>query len=373
MKNIPNFQHELQLARRPHTVASSGLGGVRLVIVSHTPPIAPGSEIGLGVIVASATRVLRRAGVDCILIRASNVEAVAQWLEDDHWKSPRRVTHVCINTYGFMSAGDVGQLASRFVDIEFFVVNHSAQSFLQIDPQAIDNICQLLTLQATTHNVRLAGNHPYFVSFCADSFGAQALLLPNLYDTEGFTINPTSRRDPDPLRIGTFGALRDGKNQFVAQQAALGMARRLRVHLEWHVNGNGNAPAKPMVRARQRLYANVPWAMMIEHPMTAWHEFLKAVEDMDLLVMPSFYETFCCVVADGIRMGVPSVVTSAMEWAPRSWVCHDPSDPAAVMRVGLALLHDRSGAVHDGRVALEAYLQNALRCWIDYLTKGILT
>jgi glycosyltransferase involved in cell wall biosynthesis len=363
----PDFRHERRISRRPHNVATSGPGGVRLVLVSHLIPMAPGSDAGLSAIINSAMRVLRNVGIDCVCVRADSAEALTQWLEQQRWENPRPVTHCCINTYGFMSAKEVATVAAKYADIEFFVLNHSGQSFLHIDPNAMDNIKDVINLQASTHNVRLAGNNPRFVQFCADSFGAPALLLPNLYDTTGYTLHPSSRRDADPLRVGTFGALREAKNQSVAQQAALGMARRLRVHLEWHVNGKRFDSASHILRSRQRLFDNIPSAMIVEHPWSIWYDFVRIVEDCDILLMPSFDETFCSVVADGIRMGVPSVVSGAMEWAPKSWICAEPYDPGSVMRIGLGLLGDRDGAVHDGRQALMAYVEAGTQRWLSYL------
>jgi hypothetical protein len=362
-----NFSREAPLPRRPHGVAPT-LEGVHAAFVSHLIPRAPGSDAGLSAIVGSTVRVLRRAGVHAVARRAGSAAELATWLEAQRWSGARPVTHVVINTYGFLSGAEVAALAAESGETEFVVLNHSGQSFLHIDPAAMDAIKAVLDLQSSTHNVAVAGNNPRFGEMCRDAFGVHVATLPNLYDLDGAEPRRGWRRDPDPLRVGTFGALREAKNQSIAQQAALGMARRLGVYLEWHVLGRRFDSANHILRSRERLFANLPQARLIEHDWAAWHDFLKVVTGMDVLLMPSFDETFCCVVADGIRAGVPSVVGPAVEWAPRAWVA-DPHDPGHVMRVGLALLADRPGAVEDGRAALSAYVEAGTRRWIEYLTK----
>jgi len=368
MTRHPDFRYEQPVIRRPHAIAPD-LSSVYVVLISHLMPMAPGSDAGLSSIITAEMRILRRAHVHCICRRAANAEEVTTWLEAQQWTGNRPVTHVVINTYGFITGHNIAALAAQFDDIEFIVLNHSGQSFLHIDPNAMDNVKAVLDLQNSTHNVVVAGNNSRFVAMCRDSFGVDVTLLPNLYDINGFTPNPPSRQGFDPLRIGTFGALREAKNQSVAQQAALGMARRRRVHLEWHVLGKRFDSANHILQSRQRLYSNIPSATIIEHDWCVWSDFIKIVEDMDILLMPSFDETFCCVVADGIRMGVPSVVTPAMEWAPWSWQCQRPYDPEAVMHTGMALLGDHRGAVHDGRCALTEYVEHGTIRWINHLIR----
>ncbi len=61
-------------------------------------------------------------------------------------------------------------------------------------------------------------------------------------------------------------------------------------------------------------------------------------------------------------------MSGAIEWAPRAWQAGEPHDPFSVAAVGLALLHTRDMAVHDGRLALRTYVQIGIAVWIEYLT-----
>jgi hypothetical protein len=379
---------ETLIVRRPHTI-NPHVASVRVVMIIHNwwnphphPPCPypperhrrhrplPGGDAGLSVIVNSTMRVLRRAGVHCECWPAKNVEEIFEQIERDELRGGARViTHIAINTYGFLPSDHTGFLASQFPEIEFVTINHSGQSFLQIDPPANTNIKKLVELQLSTHNIAVAGNNSVFVQFIEDCFGVQAVCLPNLYDTTGFNLHPVSRKDPDPLRVGTFGATRPAKNQFVAEQAALGLARRLGVRLEWHVNGERFDSEPNVVKSRRQFLEGNPSAMIVEHPWKSWAEFCRIVESMDLLIMPSTDETFCCVVADGIARGVPSVTGPAMDWTPANWQCTALHDPAQVMRTGLGLLHDRNGAVRDGRKALQKYVDAGTREWVDYLCR----
>jgi glycosyltransferase involved in cell wall biosynthesis len=376
--NKHDFTHETLVPRRPHNVAPSGISSVHLLLVTHLMPKMPGSDTGLSVIINSTARVLRSAGVHCECRLVQNANDLFDLLEHREYSwSPYGggpVTHVVVNTYGFLPARDLANLTSRFTEIEFIVLNHSGQSFIHIDPSGIGNIKDSLELQISSHNLRVAGNNKRFKGFVRDGFGRHALYLPNLYDLSGFHPVYGARRDPDPLFVGTFGALREAKNQSIAQQAAMGMARRLGggrpIRLEWHVNAARFDSSNHILLSRQKMFEGLDWAKLVEHPWGPWNQFLKIAEQMDVLLMPSFDETFCCVAADAAASGVPVVCTGAMDWAPRNWISHEPYDPADVMRVGLALLHDRSGAAQDGAEALKEYVADGTRRWINYLIRN---
>jgi hypothetical protein len=177
-----------------------------------------------------------------------------------------------------------------------------------------------------------------------------------------------ARRDPDPLRVGCFGAGRPWKNQLVAAQAALAMARRLGVRLELYVNTGHWDTNGQHAKGRRQLFGH-PTAQLFEVPWNTWTRFRQTVSGMDLLISPSFDETFCVICADGVAEGVPSVVTAAMDWTPVSWWCHQPHDQASVAAIGMALLHDRVAAVYDGRERLREYVELGVHQWIEYLTR----
>jgi hypothetical protein len=366
-----DFSNEQPTYRRPHSVAPA-LATVRLILaypIAATP--IPGSDNGLSIIIRDCMKVLRRAGVHCEVWGVKNAEDLMCRMEREEYRYDRKITHVVINPpLGYDHPDMFQKLSARWVDAEFVQLNHSGLSYISINENAFIVIRDLLNLEIATHNVIVAGNNLRYTKWIGDTFGKDALYLPNLYDTESYVNPVVARQDYDPLRIGSFGEARPWKNQLIAAESALALARRLGVNLELWVNRE-RAPNSwnGQARSRAQLFAGLRNAKLVTIPWDAWPKFRKAVAAVDIMFSPSFDETFCCVCADGIAEGIPSVVTGAMEWCPRSWMATEDWDPASVSAVGLSLLHDKRGAVHDGRRALDAYVKNGLQLWIEYLTR----
>lgn len=367
----PDFSNEASVSRRPHTVAPA-LASVRLILIYHIwTPQLPGSDAGLSNIIRDTMKVLRRAGVHCEAWGVKDATQLMLKMESDVWKTTRPITHMVINPpLGYDHPKMFHQLVSRWPDIEFISLNHSGMAYLSINNNACEVIRDLLDLEMAVHNMFVAGNNPRYTSWIESTFGKPALLLPNLYDTESY-VNPiTSKCNYDPVRIGSFGEARPWKNQLIAAEAALALARRLGVPLELYVNQERwpNTPSQQQANARAQLYANLPNVKLKTVPWQPWSKFRRVVQSMDIMFSPSFDETFCCVCADGIAEGVPSVVTGAMEWCPREWFA-EPWEWADIVSRGMSLLQDRVGSVHAGRQALNLYVKNGLATWIEYLTK----
>jgi hypothetical protein len=369
----PDFRHEHPVPRRPHNVAPA-LASVRLILVTHAygRPMPGTSDMGLSVTTQNTMKVLQRAGVQCNAWSVVSKDGLLRRLERDRYNAGRDITHVVINTPSFIGPPGFSQLSEEYPNIEFVQLSHSGLAYLSIDKFGVRHIRDVLNLQAATHNIRVAGNNTRFIRWLSDNYGAPAIYLPNLYDVETFVDPVIGRRDHDPLRIGTFGAGRAWKNQLIAAQAAIGMARRLgqgKLRLEYYVNNDRFDANHRLSESRAELFDGLPNAKLISLPWQAWPKFRRLVSSMDILLMPSFDETHCVTVDDGIAEGVPSVVTGAMEWTPPQWWC-DPWDQASVASVGMTLLHDTVAAVHDGRQHLSDFVALGTRRWIDYLTKG---
>lgn len=364
----PDFRNELPVTRRPHHVAPA-LASVHLIIVCEQmgQPLPGGSDAGLAVICNCTAKVLRRAGVHAECWKVRNADELMQRLEAESWRASRPITHVVINNPRFIPPAKFAEMAGRWTDTEFVQLNHSGLAYLSIDDHGVWNIKTVMDLETALHNVRVGANNPRFQNWLNGNFGVECILLPNLYDVESFRNPVAARKDFDPLRIGSFGAGRPWKNQLVAAEAAMTMARRLNVQLELYINsGHWDTNGKHS-QARTELLSGIPWAKLIEVKWDAWQRFRRTVASVDLMISPSFDETFLVVAADGIAEGVPSVVTGAVEWTPPEWQA-EPWDQASVAHVGMALLHDRTGAIHDGRRALTEYVKNGLARWIEYLT-----
>lgn len=360
---------ETLVPRRPHLV-SSQLESVRCVFVIHRwNPIPGSSDMGLGVIVQMCMKVLRAAGVHCEVCHTSGYEGLFEWLEADAARKPTRpVTHVIINTPSFIYPRTFEDLGAAFPETDFVQLNHSGMAYLSIDTDGMRNIKAVLDISQHAHNVRVAGNNRRFTRWTRDALGARSVYLPNLYDTTTFAETTTPMRNNGVLRIGSFGAGRSWKNQLVAAEAAVSMARRMGAYLELYVNVGRWDGDPRMIENRAELFEGLPFAKLIDIPWVNWSRFRKIVQSMDLLFSPSFDETYNVVTADGIAEGVPSVASGAIEWVPKSWQCAEVFDPADVVRVGMTLMNDRIGAIRDARHHLSEFVASGTRQWIRYLT-----
>jgi hypothetical protein len=367
LNRFPDPRHEAAVHRRGHHIAPD-VTSVRVIFVIHkNEPALPGSESGLGITINCDVRVLRQHGVDAQSWVLQNFQQLCHRLENEEYKSQRPITHLVVSTPNYLLPHQFAELAQRWPEIEFIMLAHTGLAYLAIDDHGPERIRELLHLQRGTHNFKVAGNNPRFEWF--GIYGVRPLLLPNLYDTSTFVDLVHHRKDHDPLRIGTFGENRPWKNQGIAAMAALSIARKLNVQLELFVNADRWPQTWGHSQARQELFDGLPWAKIHKIDWLPWSKFRQIVSTMDLCIYPSFDETFCVVAADAVAEGVPSVVTYAMEWAPRSWQAPDPADPESVATVGMAMLHNRSAAVHDGRRALTDYVAAGVQRWLFHLTQ----
>jgi hypothetical protein len=85
---------------------------------------------------------------------------------------------------------------------------------------------------------------------------------------------------------------------------------------------------------------------------------------MDLLIQVSYTESFNMITADGISVGVPSVVSPVIYWAPDSWKA-DPDDAINVAEVGIRLL--TTNQHHIGSDTLLEHDERSIKYWIDFL------
>ncbi len=364
------YDDEQPIARRPHPV-NPALPSVRVILaIKNFAKVQGVCHIGLGVTALNTMRVLRRHGVQCEAWSAQTAKELYDLISVDERTNPSRpVTHVVISAPSWVQPVSFSDFSHRWPNIEFVQLNHSGTAYLSIDKYGIRNIREVLQLSHALHNVRVAGNNQRFTKWASDSFGASVLYLPNLYDTTTFVNPVVQRKDYDPLRIGSFGAGRPWKNLLTAAESAVQMARRMNVALELYVNTMRPDGGQRQIESRIELFDNLPHAKLVEVPWALWPQFRKVVSTMDLLISPSFDETFCVIAADGIAEGVPSVATAAMEWLPHSWHSQ-PCDPSSVTSIGMGLLHNRAGAIHDGRIGLVNFVSSGIAHWINYLNES---
>ncbi len=86
---------------------------------------------------------------------------------------------------------------------------------------------------------------------------------------------------------------------------------------------------------------------------------------MDLLLQPSFTETFNNVTADGCACGVPSIVSEAIDWVPDEWIAKADS-ASQIADAAYLVLKDRKAAM-KGWKALDTYNGAALKAWMEWV------
>ncbi len=321
---------------------------------------------GLSINAVQTEKVLRRAGVDVHIFGVPQPGDVLKKLQGME-TAPKRVVIEAI----WVDIPTLKALLAAYPDIEFLVRTHSQVGFLQVEPPAVKILREMLTLQTQMANLRVSANTTRLAVLLERAYLTQCVFLPNLYNLEH---THKHVRDPAVLRIAGFGALRLLKNHMSAAAAALLVAR----HLHWdrdgrrmeywlNVNREENAGSRGILTAIRNLYADLPWARLIEHPWEEWRQFRKTMGRMDLYLQPSFTETFNITVADAIAEGVPIVVSDAIDWAPRhSWAEADSVEDIAW--VGVRQLQNPK-APEEAMAALRHHVDDGVRTWLHWLSR----
>jgi hypothetical protein len=316
------------------------------------------SHIGLGVAAINTAKVLRRENMKTDVWPILNAADLRQKL------SSAWAEHVIISA-PWIPAAELQGLANDFPDTHFAVNCHSNVGFLQADRNGVKLMREVMELEMGTPNVHMAGNSRRFCSWVKSAFGVPCAYLPNLY----FLDDCSARQMPwrgGTLRIGVFGATRPLKNLMSAAGAALEIARRLRAPLElWLSGGRTEGGGDAILAAVREMLNGLPGVSLHSNGWQSWPNFRKTVSHMHLLLQPSYTESFNMVTADGVAEGVPSVVSTAIDWAPDDWKA-EADDVLDIARTGRRLLHDEHAA-DEGRTALAAYVADGLHAYRRYL------
>jgi hypothetical protein len=317
------------------------------------------SHIGLGVTALNTAKVLRREG-----FRASVWPLFcAADLRKKLLQNP--VQHVVIAA-PWMPSADLMDLAATFEDTHFTVTCHSNVRFLQADRSGVQLLRELIELETGTHNIHLAGNSERFCNWVRSAFGAPCIFLPNLYYLDGPPRWPARPFSGGTLRVGIFGAARPLKNLMSASAAALELARNIHAPLElWLSAGEAEVSGDSVLAAVKEMLDGLPNVHLVLKGWQSWPLFRRTVRHMHLLLQPSYTESFNMVTADGVAEGVASVVSDAIDWAPRDWKAN-VDDALDISRVGRRLLVDPR-APEDGFHALESYVAVGVQSYKRYL------
>jgi len=316
------------------------------------------SHIGLGVAALNTAKVLRANGIAADVwpitsaaelssrldSTVSHVVTSAPWIPVEHWQ----------------------RLTAEHPEVTFAVNCHSNVGFLQADANGVRRLRDGMELERGSWNFHVSGNSRKFCDWIRAAYRAPCAYLANLY-----YLDPGRRpylRTPfsgGTLRVGAFGATRPLKNLMSSAGAALEIASRHNVPLEFWVSAGRAEGGQGIMDAVRAMLAGLPHVRLMENGWQTWPRFRETVRHMHLLLQPSYTESFNMVTADGVAEGVPSVVSEAIDWAPRAWKAgFDHVDEIA--RVGSHLLADPHAAA-EGFQALEAHNAEGLRCWNSYL------
>jgi hypothetical protein len=325
------------------------------------------SHTGLGNSARMTANTLSRAGVwtdvwaittvDDLCKRLSNVQYEAKSYHE------HRVSHVVLHA-PWLTVQAVGSLISRFPDVRFLQICHSKVSFLYVDTGAVSRLHDLVELSQTVPNYCFCGNSRKFSDWVTRTLG-KSLYLPNLYDVSTFR-SLSGRRTPSNtlLKVGCFGATRPFKNLITAAAATMELAEMLGVGAEFHIS-SGRDTSKQVLLTVAELLSPSRRVKLVDAGWQSWGKFRRLIGTMNVLMQPSFTESFNMVTADGIAEGVCSAVSEAIDWVPKRWRA-DSDNANDVAKVAANLLYD-GYAVEEGREALLDYVKLGTRIWLDYL------
>lgn len=319
------------------------------------------SCVGLNVAGYTTAKVLNQSGIETAVFPVRHNIDLVDSIEKYNSQNKHPLTHVVISA-PWLSVYDLEQILKHFQSIQFAVLSHSNVGFLQADHDGVKLLYEYQKLARKYSNLRVGGNSRKFTDWMSAAMGYKAILLPNLYPLCGAL--PGKMFKGDVIKIGAFGAVRPYKNFMTAAGAAIAIHHQTGRRVEFHMSSGGE-PGD--TRAIEQLFQDAPGVQLIKHPWAFWNEFIRLIGEMDVLLQPSFTESFNMITADGISQGVPSVVSTAINWAPQSWKA-DSDDALSVAITAIRLLHD-SEAAEEGRKALDKHNQDSLRYWFDFVGK----
>ena len=323
------------------------------------------SHIGLGVSALNTAKVLQRNGFRVEIWAIDSARHLEQRLKEAQAESVP-ITHLVMSA-PWIPTLEWQRLCINFHRVQFCCSSHSNVGFLQADPLAAKFMTEDgPALERGFPNFSLAANSQALCGFITAGYAVPCTYLPNLYFLEPTNRNHRPLWSSGTLRIGCFGAARVQKNHVSAAAAAIEIASTLRANLEFWISGGRNdgmgGSSGYVVR---QIISSCRFATLHENRWETWPQFRQTVAHMHLLMQPSYTESFNVVTADGVAEGVPSVVSSAIDWVPPHWQA-DADDVADIARVGANLLRDPK-ASQEGVASLAAYVTTGTRLWSDWI------
>ena len=318
------------------------------------------SCVGLNVAGYTTAKYLNKHGINTTVYPVRNNVDVVNSIDKYKETHGKPLTHVIISA-PWISLYDMRNLVAHFPYIKFLVLSHSNIGFLQADPCGIELFRKYAELSKEYPNLHVGGNCLQFADWFKIAYDKECVCLPNIYSTE--RIHGKEWKG-DTLKIGAFGAIRPEKNFMTAAAAALAVHSKLKVPVELHMSTGGDGCKSPTLPAITQMTKDIEGFKLIRHEWQTWNHFIKLIEQMDIMIQVSYTESFNMVTADGISVGVPSVISPAIRWTPHSWQADTDDSLDVANKVIKLLKHDQE---YLGSDALINSNKNNLKYWINYL------
>jgi hypothetical protein len=319
------------------------------------------SCIGLNVAGYATAKVLNANGITTTVFPVRNNVDLVDAIEEYNTENKNPLTHVVISA-PWLSVYDLEQILIHFKSIQFAILSHSNVGFLQADFDGVNLLLAYQKLSLKYSNLEVGGNSKKFTDWMTSSTKVKTILLPNLYPLPAVPVYKTF--SPGTINIGAFGAVRPYKNFMTAAGAAVDIHQKTGYPVIFHMSSGGE-PGDTL--AIEQLFQNTPGVTLIKHPWSYWDKFIQLISTMDVLLQPSFTESFNMITADGISVGVPSVVGTAIYWAPNAWKA-DSDDALSVSTVAINLLYSDK-LRREGYPALQKHNHSSLKYWFNFVGK----
>jgi len=321
------------------------------------------SCVGLNVAGFTTARFLQMHGIDTHVFPVRHNVDIVNAIDKYNETHEHRLTHVVISA-PWLTLFEVKALIKHFHDIQFVILSHSNVGFLQADPCGVELLRKYSELSETHSNIHVGGNCTKFVEWFRAAYNENCIFLPNIYPAP--EVKSKVWDGESTIKIGAFGAIRPEKNFMTAAAGALAIHSKLKFPVEVHMSTGGDGCKSSTLPAIEQMLKGVKGVKLHRHHWQTWNHFIKLIESMDLLIQVSYTESFNMVTADGISVGVPSVVSPVIYWAPDSWKA-DPDDALDVAKVGIKLLTHNQKYV--GSNALKQHNEKSIKHWLAYLEK----
>lgn len=319
------------------------------------------SCVGLHVAGFTTAKALRAHGVDVSVFPVRHNVDLVHAIDSYNETHDEPLTHVVISA-PWLSTFDLKTVIENWPNIKFVILSHSNVGFLQADPGGVALLRSYVELASWHSNLQVGGNSRRFAEWLGYAYDSETIWLPNVYPFEPCEMK---KWNGGVIKIGAFGAVRPEKNFMTAAAAAVAVRKHFGVPLEFHMSGGGEGDHGLTAPAIEQMCADLDGVTLIRHAWESWDKFIEIVGGMDLLFQLSYTESFNMVTADGISRGVPSVVSSAIAWAPECWKA-DADDVMQAARVGIHLLTSERSR-RTGFDALHQHNKTAVAEWLKWL------